>query len=273
MTDASVAGFPDGLTPCEAATTLRLMRIARMLVPSLIAVGCLITAEREAHAGPVSFGIGPIGAFGGNFLDKPDEKKYPVGGQRVDLPPSYPGFGGTTSGFGLALDLRFISFVGLEVDVIKMSNKGTADIDITAGGIKKTYELEIGHDAWHIPVLVKGVLPTPLVSPFVVAGLEFVRTSNATASVSENAFSVGARTDNYTFFTGGFGFEFKLPIPLPAIDSLRIPVSFRGSYFNPGGNIEDRAEYTTSGNTVTKVTYDTRWKFQALATLSIQAYF
>jgi opacity protein-like surface antigen len=249
------------------------MRIARMLVPSLIAVGCLITAEREAHAGPVSFGIGPIGAFGGNFLDKPDEKKYPINGQRVEVSPSYPGFGGTTSGFGLALDLRFISFVGLEVDVIKMSNKGTADIDITAGGIKKTYELEIGHDAWHIPVLVKGVLPTPLVSPFVVAGLEFVRTSNATASVSENAFSVGARTDNYTFFTGGFGFEFKLPIPLPAIDSLRIPVSFRGSYFNPGGNIEDRAEYTTSGNTVTKVTYDTRWRFQALATLSIQAYF
>lgn len=245
-----------------------------MLLPSLVAVGSLLALERDAQAGPVSFGIGPLLVpIGGNFLDKPEEKKYPVNGQRIEVSPSYPGFGGTTSGFGLAIDLRFLGFVGLEIDAIKMSNKGTADIDYTVNGVKRSYELEIGHDAWHIPILAKGVLPTPLVSPYVLAGIELVRTSNATATISENALPVAARTDNYTFFTGGFGFEFKLPLPIPGLDSLRVPVSFRGSYFNIGNNIEDRAEYTISGNTITKSTFDTRWKFQALATLAVQAYF
>jgi opacity protein-like surface antigen len=247
------------------------MRIARMLLPSLVVVGSLLALERDAQAGPVSFGIGPMLTYGGNFLDKPEEKKYPVNGQRVEVSPSYPGFGGTTSGFGLAIDLRFLGLVGLEIDAIKMSNKGTADIDYTVGGVKRSYELEIGHDAWHIPILAKGVLPTPLVSPYVLAGIELVRTSNATATISENALPVAARTDNYTFFTGGFGFEFKLPIPLPGIDSLRIPVSFRGSYFNIGNNIEDRAEYVFTQPQ--KITFDTRWKFQALGTLAVQAYF
>lgn len=242
-----------------------------MLLPSLVAAGCLVAVERDAHAGPVSFGIGPLYTIGGNFLDKPDEKKYPVNGQRVEVSPSYPGFGGFTHGPGFALDVRVLKFVGLEVDFIKMSNKGTADIDYTVNGIKKSYNLEIGHDAWHIPVLLKGVLPTPLVSPFVLVGAEFVRASNATATISENALPVAARTDNYTFFTGGFGFEFKLPIPLPVLDSIRIPVSFRGSYYNIGNNIEDRAEYVFTSPQ--KITFDTRWKFQALATLGVQAYF
>ncbi len=260
-----------GLTSHRGTFTLRRMRTVRLLLPSLVALGCLVAAERDAHAGPVSFGIGPLGTFGGNFLDKPDEKNYPVNGQRVPISPSYPGFGGTTSGFGLALDARLFGVVGLEVDVIKMSNRGKADIDITAGGTKRTFELEIGHDAWHIPVLLKGVIPTPLVSPFAIVGAEFVRTSNASASIENNVYPVAARTDNYTFFTGGFGFEFKLPFPIPGLDSLRIPVSFRGSYYNIGNNIEDRAEYILTQPQ--KITFDTRWKFQALGTLAIQAYF
>lgn len=224
--------------------------------------------EQEAHAGPVSFGIGPAFTGGGNFLDKPEEKKYPVNGQRVEVSPSYPGFGGSTIGFGLALDVRILKVVGLEVDVFKMSNRGTADIDFTRNGNKKSYNLEIGHDAWHIPVLVKGILPSPLISPFAILGAEFVRASDATASISENVLPVAARTDNYMFFTGGFGFELKLPVP---VVDLRIPVSFRGSYYNLGENIEDRAEYVFTPPA--KVTFDTRWKFQALATIAVQAYF
>ena len=142
-----------------------------------------------------------------------------------------------------------------------MTNKGHADIDVGS----RSLTLNIQHDAWHIPVMLKGSLPLPLLSPFVVVGAEFVRTSDAAADVTDNAYPVAARTSNYTFFTAGLGLEIKLPIP--AVD-IRIPFSLRGSYYNMGDKVEDRGEFTNQ-----RFTYDTRWKWQALATLGAQYYF
>lgn len=211
-----------------------------------------------------------MGAFGGNFIDKPAEKNYPDpsgSGQRVPFSPAYPGFGGTTSGFGLALDARLIKLVGLEIDVIRMTNKGHADLDLNG----RSYTVEIGHDAWHIPVLLKGVLPLPLFSPMVLVGAEFVRTSSPTAEYTSGQIpiSIAANTSNYTLFTAGLGFEIKLPVP--AVD-IRIPFSLRGSFY-PGASdkVEDWIKINQNSNP--QFTYDTRWKYQALATLGAQIYF
>lgn len=243
------------------------MRTPRLLLSSLIALGALLATERHAHADIFKGGVGVIGAFGGNFLDKPGEKRLPDGnGGRTAGEVSYPGFGGVTGGFGLAFDARFLGLVGVEVDVIRMTNKGHANPDISG----QSYEINISHDAWHIPVLLKGSLPLPLISPYAVVGVEFVQTSNAKADISKPFYTVDARTDNYRFFTAGLGLEIKLPIP--SVD-VRIPFSLRGSYYNPGDNVEDRADYSLNGNTITKVTYNTQWKWQALATLGAQIYF
>lgn len=254
------------------------MRLARSLLPIAAASLALVAAEREAHAGPVSFGAGLIGGFGGNFLDKPGDKTYPFPAPlgRQEPSPSYPGFGGTTSGFGLAFDARVLGLVGLELDLIWMSNRGKADIDITNlnTGAKKSFEVEIGHDALHIPVLLKGSLPLPLFSPTIFIGYEFVRAKDATATITPSDGLITkfeAKTDNYGMLTGGLGFEVKLP--LPALD-IRIPFSLRAGYnMSTGDKGEDRADYELAGGAISKVTYDTRWKYQALATLGAQIYF
>jgi hypothetical protein len=71
-------------------------------------------------------------------------------------------------------------------------------------------------------------------------------------------------------YTGGLGAEVKLPIP--GID-IRIPLSFRASYYKVSDSLDGRVTYDISGNAVTKQTFNVQWKYQALATLGAAIYF
>jgi hypothetical protein len=252
-------------------------------LPALLAPALLLAAtEGEARADLISFGIGPMVAAGGTFLDKPSDKTYPIGGGRQEFLIAYPGFGGASVGGGLMADVRVLGFVGLEVDFIKKTDKGHGDIDLTLNGTKTTTTVEIAHDAWHIPVLLKGSIPLPLLAPFIVIGPEFVRTSNATASPDVVAGGTVVKTDattsNYTMWTAGLGAEVKLPIP--GLD-IRIPISFRGSYYKVSDAMEGRVTYGYNlvnvggqqGYTPTGQTFNVQWKYQALATLGAAIYF
>lgn len=253
------------------------MRVARLLLPSLAALGCLLASGDALAASPVKVGIGPIIGFGGNFLDKPDDKTYPLpdGTRTEKVTPSYPGFGGTTFAYGLAFDLQLKVpgvLLAIEMDWMpSQTNKGKADLDLYSNGVKaQTINVEIEHTATHLPVMIKGGLDSPLFSPYLLVGAEFVRASDAKATVTpaSNSSTFGAKTDNYTYLLAGLGFQIKLPIP--GID-IRIPFSLRASiHTGDTEKLEDRATYDFKANTIT---YDTRWKYQALATLGAQIYF
>lgn len=198
-------------------------RTLAFAVPALLLFAAPSVARADDGISLVKFGVGPMVAVGGNFLGKPGDKSYPG---TVDV---YPGFSGTEFGFGGYVEGRILGLVGIEVDFLRYSGKASGDITInnTAG------TLEITQTATHIPVLAKGVLPLPVVAPFIFVGPEFVLVSDNGASVSGDlgkfVTANGAHSDNYKYWTFGFGLEIKLPVP--DLD-IRIPISIRGSY-NP----------------------------------------
>jgi hypothetical protein len=225
-------------------------------------------------SGAVMFGVGALGALGGNFLDKPDDTHPKYQGVSIGL-ETYPGFGGMSGGGGLMLEGRFIGLLGLEVDVLRSSDHGHGDL--TINGTKFT--MTIGQSATHVPVLAKLVAPLPVVRPMVFVGPEFVFPSSAEGKVDPVVVGfpqITAKADSYTMVSFGLGMEFVLPVP--SID-LRIPFTLRGGY-NPsaGDTLDDRATHTITpagANVVRidKIEYKSEWRYQTYATLGVAAYF
>lgn len=208
-----------------------------------------------AHAEGFEFGAGLMGIVGGNFLDKPE---------RSNLQPDiYPGYGGMTLGGGLVLDPRFLDgWLGVELDVIRSTDKGKGDV--TINGIKITHTL--GQTSWHVPVLAKLTIPSP-VAPQFFLGPEFVFPSTPESTTEPPGIPITATADNYVSITGGAGIEIKLP--LPVID-LRIPVGLRVSYTPsvPSG-FSERVTPTS----FTSAVYHSEWKYAFNFTLGAVLFF
>ncbi|MBI4702958.1 MAG: hypothetical protein HY744_17720 [Deltaproteobacteria bacterium] len=260
---------------------LRLLRIASLLLLLLFPSGAQAFEK-------FTVGGGLLGVAGANFLDKPSDKTIALpNGQRGET-PTYPGFAGLTAGFGFFAEVRVIDYVGVEFDVFRTSDKGSGDLTLTVNGEQRKWNITVGHAAWHLPLLIKGVIPGKIVQPSLFLGPEFVipdgpevkgapepgaTLGGETLSTTYDAFSEG-----YAMFCAGFGVEFKLP--LPKVD-VRIPLSIRGGY-NPGVEdaLEDRAKYEVKpGSTdpnikaITKIEYKTTWQYQAIATLGASIHF
>ncbi|MCU0682397.1 MAG: hypothetical protein MUF34_09105 [Polyangiaceae bacterium] len=244
-------------------------RPARAVVvqAALAALGAaaLASAPRPAAADPLSFGGGLLAGVGGNFLDKPGNRQY-----GAELDTLYPGFAGTSAAFGGFVEARLLGLVGLEIDLLSSSDYGKGDVTLN----NAEYTIEIGQRAWHLPVLAKGVIPLPLLAPFIVVGPEFVFSSSPDASVDPKGYPavVSARNDGYTLLTAGLGLEIKPPIP--KLD-IRIPFSLRAS-FNPGSpdTIGGRARYEGGGVlTATSANYLSEWKYRAYAMVGVGLHF
>lgn len=231
-------------------------------------------APRAAHAlDVVSFGVGLFGAGGVVGVSKPDDTSFTnSSGQKIQ-DTTYPGFYGPGLGGGIMLEARFAKIVGLEIDFMVVSEKGSGDITITSAGGSQKFAIDLAQTSFRLPVLAKVAIPLPVLSPFFLLGPEFVFPGKTTASVSPSNLvtKVTASSDSYLMVTAGIGLEIKLPVP--AVD-LRIPFSIRGSV-NPamGSTLTERATITTQGNTMTAVEYKTTWKYQGMATLGLAAYF
>ncbi len=248
-------------------------RALRFSVAALLPAA-LLFASSSARADDlfVSGGLGLIGGISGNFLDKPGDKTIPNSGGAQDT--SYPGFGGGPNGtFGVAIDVRFLKAVGIELDFIRhFAERGHGDVTLTYGNQSGTTTVDIGQTAWHIPLLFKGVLPLPTAAPFIFVGPEFVMpdTPTATASLSSgNMFANNtfqAQASKYTMITAGFGVEFKLPIP---VVDVRIPLEFRGSAY-PGEPNNDAGRVTYAGSTTT---FNSQWKYLAMVSAGFQFWY
>jgi hypothetical protein len=230
----------------------------------LLGLGLLLFAAgvpRRANA--TELGVGLMGAVGGNFQDKPDRTAL-----ERDI---NPGFGGLTAGGGLMADLRFLDkgLLGLEVDVLRTTDKGTGNITASGFGGSADYKLTIGQSAWHLPILAKLTIPSPVVAPMFFLGPEIVFPSDGEAKLEgpgASAVAVHAKADRYVMITGGGGVEIK--VPLPVLD-LRIPIGLRVSY-NPSlpSSFSERTKFRPEG-----ATYDSAWKFAVNVTAGAALYF
>jgi hypothetical protein len=243
--------------------------------------GVVTAAPASAFADdlePLTVGFGIIGAAGANFIDAPQDQSITIGDQTatpVTL-PEYPGFAGPTYGVGPFVDIRVFEYAGLEIDLLRTTDRGRADLRVVRAGASRDYVLEIAQDAVHLALLFKSVLPTGLARPMLLFGPELVLPDGGTAEVVEGDSPVrpqlGASARSYTMLTWGVGGELDLPVP--AVD-LRVAATLRGSV-TPGlgdGRGERATYFGTDVHRLDGVIYRTRWRYQVLGTLTVGAYF
>ena len=254
----------------------------RFLVP-VVSATLLLHGERALAFDYVEIGFGLLGNFGANFIDQPSDQL--VEGREVK--PEYPGFAGATVGIGPMIDFRFFEYVGVELDFLYQSDKGTTDITITnlTTGQETIFEIKMGHSAWHIPLLFKGAfLPDQPVQPVVGIGPEFV-IPVGNAKLGEQFEIIGENTTttqygaieatSYTRLAIALGIEARLPIDSPYI-SLRIPFTVRGSFHTGLDDTRSAREDTVlvSGtDQPASIKYRNEWEYQVSANFGMSLHF
>src|SRR5690554_3384877 len=94
--------------------------------------------------------------------------------QPTDDTGFYPGFG-IGPGVGLSVEARLLGMIGLETGLYYMGDHLTGWQDKSVNGVEQgrvTMEHEVS--ALHVPLLIKGVVPTAGIKPFLGLGVEFV---------------------------------------------------------------------------------------------------
>lgn len=227
---------------------------------------------------PLRISVGLVGVAGVVVLDEPGDQHIEVAGARGEPMgvPTYPGFVGPTAGGGISLELRAFELVGLQLDILRTYDQGHGDLQVSHRDSAHDYTLTVAHDALHLPLLLKALVPGEIVQPMILVGPEFVAPFDAQAEVSEGAspyeFRYDARSETYTMLTVGLGLEIKLGIE--ALD-LRLPVSLRGSVTPEVGDARwQRATYRGRDiHRLSEVELDTTWQYQVAATVGLSAWF
>jgi hypothetical protein len=254
------------------------------------------TSQRE-EGDAFSLGIGPLVFANMHFLDKPGRRKVEVNGVH-GKDAQYPGFIGTDITVGLALDLRYMNAIGLELDLLYQSDEGTGTVrqrsrnsvcyvpSVMVSGPTESYDITIGQRAWHLPILLKLVIPhshdwfwererrhsdrhggTTL-----AFGPEFVFPEAANLEISPNGLESPkhATASPYVMYTGAIGGEYRVT---RSID-LRLFGSLRGSYNpEPKDSVQRRATYELSGGELVAISYRSEWRYQFGATFGIGWFF
>ncbi|MEM9692500.1 MAG: hypothetical protein AAGA56_08150 [Myxococcota bacterium] len=225
----------------------------------------------------MTFSVGILGNVGASFLDEPGDQT--VQGREFLNNSGYPGFVGLTTGVGPSFEVRFFGWVGIELDVLFQTDRGTADLDSTIrdsnGNIISRSEttIEIGQSAVHLPLLIKGAIPGKWVTPVVFIGPEFVIGRNATCEECDSPPNTqyAAVSASYTALAFGFGMEINLPVP--NVD-LRIPITLRGN-FNPSvsDRREERATHVVTNDNIDREEVAVEWKYQASGAFGLAWHF
>lgn len=249
-------------------------------------------SERE-HEGMFNLGIGPLVFANVHFLDKPEHRRIEVDGVR-GRDARYPGFVGTDATIGLALDLRYGNAIGIELDLLYQNDEGTGTIrqrsrgsvcyvpSATVSGPTESHTITIGQRAWHLPLLLKLVIPNshewfPTRNRHRSArhggitlafGPEFVFPEDANLEISPNSLDSPRRAtaSPYIMYTGAIGGEYRI---LRSVD-LRLFGSLRGSYNpEPKDSVRRRATYELRNGELIAVSYRSEWRYQLGAVFGI----
>lgn len=213
----------------------------------------------------VALGAGAFFNAGGTFMTQPRDRSYP--GLVGELP--FSGWAGFSPGGGVALDVRLKDAVGLEIDVFRSKDHAQSEYGINGVDIG----FAVDQPAWHIPILLKGSLPSDSVSPVLFVGYHLVLPGDPRLEQPAGLpWQLSAKSSSYDLWMFGFGFEAKLPIE--DVD-LRIPFHLRGSVNTPyPKSATERATYDIdAGGVLQGMEYDLQWEYHAGITLGLSWYF
>lgn len=222
-----------------------------------------------------TIGVGPAGAFGAVFLSKvdPQNRNYPDRNNpavRHDT-DTYPGFSGSSLGGGLAIDMRIIDYIGIELDIFYAKQRGAGELKLN----NQATNMHMGEGSIHVPLLFKAVLAGKVVSPSLFIGPEFVFPGDPQLEDTLSGVGIPKFTSSnskYTMMAFGLGIEFRLPLELKYVD-ICIPISLRGGYHGVGSNLDpDRATYVGTGpdfTSISSIDYKSNWEWQALGTFGL----
>ena len=222
----------------------------------------------------MTFSVGFTGGVGASFIGQPDMQT--VRGQ--ELRPEYPGFAGIATAVGPTLELRFFGYVGIELDILFASDSGSATMTVInlATNDQAPFDIEIGHSAVSVPLLLKLAIPGEVITPFGFLGPMFVDPGDeadfaVTSGTMTGPVEYAAYTESYTMFAFGFGLEFNLPIR--AVD-LRIPLALRGAV-NPGiaQEREARTRHEPADGVPTKESFATVFQYNVGGQLGLAVHF
>jgi len=222
--------------------------------------------------------LGLVGVLGGNFLEAPTDQTIEVGGthgQPMGLPYEPP-FAGLTGGGGLALQARIRDYFGVELDVLRTRDQGEANFSISQAGVTRDFTLELAQSAWHMPLLLQGILPGEIASPMLLIGPEFVVCESAEANIvhGQNPYPTefAATARSYLMVTLGLGAELK--IPWAELD-LRVPLSARVSVTpSVSDTRQGRALYYGADiNHVSRLEHEVKWKYQVELAVGASVHF
>jgi hypothetical protein len=252
----------------------------------------------QHHLNDFTWGLGLLALANVHWLDQPADRAVSVG-NLVGRDDRYPGFMGGDITLGAMLDVRYLRFIGFEIDLFRQDDHGTGAITIKDAGslclipavsipyATSKYNVTIGQHAWHVPLLLKLSIPgrtvivqrededEEIVRAFATFafGPEFVFPETTSFRVSPERgldYPIQASASNYVMYTGALGYERRLS------DShdLRLLLSLRGSY-NPsaGSTAMERGKYIVANSNIVPVTYESEWRYQAAITLGLGWFF
>lgn len=224
----------------------------------------LLLAAASAADLPVEAGAGLFFNAGGTFMSAPTDDV--VDGFVVPT----GGWGGYGNGGGLALEARVFGAVGLELDLVRRSD--VAQSQYTINGTVLRFTATQG--AWHLPILLKFVVPVGIVRPNLFGGGELVFPGSPSITQPDAlSTTLAAHTEAYKAWAFGLGLEIVPPIE--PID-LHFPISFRGAYnTGVGSSAAERADYTLDpgSNLLTEIDHKTVWQWHASVTVGATWFF
>jgi hypothetical protein len=138
--------------------------------------------------------------------------------------------------FGAQFEIRILGYIGVELDLLYADESGSSEISVTDlnTNVQQVFTINVGHSAFHMPLLLKAAIPSKTATPIFFLGPEFVIPSDdadfSIDGTNGTDTAYGAYTESYSMFAFGLGVEFNLPTA--GVD-MRIPLTIRGAY-NPG---------------------------------------
>ena len=210
-----VMGLILGFAPASAmAEDAQEMRPLELTPPPQIAQdleddvreGALIAGSPAASGGAggrtflaLSGGVkaGPTGVAGYGFDNNSvitDHQGNPVMFQNAE----YYGHGGVGGAAGLYAEARLSEFIGLELGINRTRNTawGHEDKNHAGTGVTLT-RIESRQVTWstHVPILVKGVIPSDTARPFLAGGIEIVSQTDSMLEYDEDPQAAPASPD------------------------------------------------------------------------------
>jgi opacity protein-like surface antigen len=276
-TDAPASTSPRALRLGHDAATVASLGLSEgvmerwVAVCAVLALGSLVwtpTAASQEGAGgapAVTLGLGLKGGLLVSLLSEPDEST-------INLP--VPGFGGAGGGVGLALDVLYGDFVGLELDFLYMAASGSGEITFPGGF---DVDQELRSTDLQLAVLLKLQLAYALgaprsaatelaVKPYLGIGATFVFQTDSEFTVDQRVVGLDTAidTESYTMFTVSLG---------AAIDAgpMRIPIELRGSWQPLDDDPRERADFEPqTGGTLTRLGVRSTWEAQLFFLVGVQ---